>query len=154
MTETKTITGVDAAIVYVMQQLGEKKQPVAMRLDRGAELPANLREGELERLEKLGAFEDRTKAEQVRANQRAAAAMQAASAAERLAADAESAIAASPGAKAKGALAAQTTYDNLKVDEAIEFIEGLPETERDSYFEAERAKGRKSVLEHFDQPTE
>lgn len=150
MAETKKITGVDAATVYVMEQIGEKKQPVPMRIDRGQELPSNLREGELQRLEKLGAFEPHTHAEKIRAQQVAASAQRAAAVAE----SAARALNETPGARAAATLSSQKTYDDLNKDEAIAFLEGLPEDQRASYFEIERSKNRKGVLQHFDQPTE
>lgn len=45
-------------------------------------------------------------------------------------------------------------YDEMKVADAIAFLEALPEEERDPYFDRERKDGRKGVLAHFDQPTE
>lgn len=144
MADTKTITGVDAVTTFVMEQLGERKQPVPVTIGRGQQLPENLKAGEEERLEKLGAFEEKTDAEKIRHNQRTAAAQAAAATAERAAADAG----ATPTPTEGGG------YDELKVDEAIAFLENVPEAERESYFERERDKGRKGVLEHFDQSTE
>lgn len=45
-------------------------------------------------------------------------------------------------------------FDDLNVEEAIDFLEDLTEAQREPYFEIERARGRKGVLDHFDQPTE
>lgn len=42
-------------------------------------------------------------------------------------------------------------YDEMKVAEAIEFLEALPEDQREPYFEKERASQRKGVLDHFDE---
>ena len=58
----KKLTGFDKATVLVK----EPREIMTRTVQRGEPLPANLAEGELERLEKLGAFEEKTHAEKVR----------------------------------------------------------------------------------------
>jgi hypothetical protein len=43
-------------------------------------------------------------------------------------------------------------YDEMKVPDAVGFLEDLSEEDREQYFERERAAKRKGVLLHFDQP--
>lgn len=43
-------------------------------------------------------------------------------------------------------------YDEMNVTKAVAFLDTLSEEERMPYFERERAKQRKGVLSHFDQP--
>lgn len=57
MAKTKTVTGVDGAIVNV-KPLVSSQPPGQVFLRRGDELPDNLVDGEVERLTALGVFSD------------------------------------------------------------------------------------------------
>jgi hypothetical protein len=63
MAEKKVVTGVEVANVNIKEQ----KDLSTVTVRKGQALPDNLADGEVERLEKLGVFEETTHAERVRA---------------------------------------------------------------------------------------
>lgn len=58
--EQRTVTGVDGAYVNTITKVRDKEMITQGYVARGEALPKNLAEGELERLEELGAFEPQT----------------------------------------------------------------------------------------------
>ena len=66
----KTLTGFDRAVVNVETKLGNRVERSTMSVRKGESLPSNLADGEMERLEAMGAFESQTRSEKVRAARR------------------------------------------------------------------------------------
>jgi hypothetical protein len=85
-TDRRKITGVDAATVLVDEKLGSRVNRIAVTVRRGQRLPANMADGEVERLAKLGVFDDDTHAQRRREFQRKRRAARAAAAAQTAAA--------------------------------------------------------------------